>query len=91
MHGDRYSVCLIVSATIVLHCIALAYLGGVKGNLGTIGVNGKVKLNDCDAVIDDSTKVQSIAKWAHDAGKSIGLVTTTRVTHASPAGELSAD
>ena len=24
-------------------------------------------------------------KWAHKAGKSVGVVTTTRVTHASPA------
>ena len=24
-------------------------------------------------------------KWAHDAGKLVGIVSTTRVTHASPA------
>lgn len=67
--------------------ISLAYLSGVKGNYGTIGVNGKVKRHDCNAGQDDKSKyTESIAKWAYDAGKSIGLVTTTRVTHASPAG-----
>lgn len=28
----------------------------------------------------------SIAKWAIDSGKVAGVVTTTRITHASPAG-----
>lgn len=65
----------------------LAYLSGVKGNFGTIGVNGKVKKHDCNAGPDNKSKyTESIGKWAYEAGKSIGLVTTTRVTHASPAG-----
>ena len=29
---------------------------------------------------------ESIASWAMKAGKDAGLVTTTRVTHASPTG-----
>jgi alkaline phosphatase len=33
-----------------------------------------------------SNHVQSIAQWAQVKGKSTGLVTTARVTHASPAG-----
>lgn len=71
---------------IILFGMFSAYLGGVKGNAGTIGVNAKVKRSRCRAQIDASTRVLSIAKWALDAGKSIGLVTTARVTHASPAG-----
>ncbi|XP_055599312.1 alkaline phosphatase-like [Uranotaenia lowii] len=67
-------------------CSATAYLTGVKGNDGTIGVNGQVPLFDCDAAMDESTHTHSMAKWAMDAGKDAGLVTTTRVTHASPAG-----
>lgn len=63
-----------------------AYLCGVKTNYGTIGVNAKVKRSACMAANDKSTHTSSIAKWALDAGKSVGLVTTTRVTHASPAG-----
>lgn len=31
-------------------------------------------------------KLDSILKWAYKAGKSTGIVTTARVTHATPAG-----
>lgn len=70
-------------------CSATAYLGGVKTNKGTIGVTAKVKLNDCEAQKDKSNHVSSIAEWSQNAGKSTGVVTTTRVTHASPAGAYS--
>lgn len=63
---------------------ATGYLCGVKGNYGTIGVNGHIKRAECNP--DKRNFVDSIAKWALDAGKGAGLVTTTRVTHASPAG-----
>ncbi|XP_065363914.1 membrane-bound alkaline phosphatase-like [Calliphora vicina] len=65
---------------------ATGYLSGVKGNYGTIGVNGQVTRFDCELGQDESLHTQSIAKWAQDAGKWTGLVTTARVTHASPAG-----
>lgn len=65
---------------------ATAYLTGVKGNYGTIGVNAQVKRGDCLSSTNSSTHTESIAKWAQDAGKWAGLVTTARVTHASPAG-----
>uniref|UniRef100_A0A1I8PM54 alkaline phosphatase n=1 Tax=Stomoxys calcitrans TaxID=35570 RepID=A0A1I8PM54_STOCA len=65
---------------------ATAYLCGVKGNYGTIGVNGHVLRDDCVGMNNTDYHVSSIAKWALDAGKSAGLVTTTRVSHASPAG-----
>lgn len=67
--------------------LCLAYLSGVKANYGTIGVNAHVRRHDCVGGLDQSRHTVSIAKWALDAGKSVGLVTTTRVTHASPAGE----
>lgn len=67
-------------------CTATAYLCGVKAMEGTIGVNGKVDMSDCESGVDEKNHVHSIAKWALDKGKSAGLVTTTRVTHASPAG-----
>lgn len=67
-------------------CSATAYLSGVKGNYGTIGVNAQVKRKDCFKAQNPATHTESIAKWAQDAGKSTGLVTTARVTHASPAG-----
>ncbi|KDR12135.1 membrane-bound alkaline phosphatase-like [Zootermopsis nevadensis] len=67
-------------------CSATAYLGGVKGNIGTAGVTGRVKVDDCAAMRNVSNQVPSILKWSQDAGKSTGVVTTTRITHASPSG-----
>lgn len=67
-------------------CTATAYLNGVKANYGTIGVNAKVKRYDCEAELDKSTHTRSIAGWAQDSCKATGIVTTTRITHASPAG-----
>ncbi|XP_036670601.3 alkaline phosphatase [Drosophila suzukii] len=63
---------------------ATAYLTGVKANYGTLGVNAKVQRGDC--VTNSSNHVQSIGHWAQEAGKWAGVVTTARVTHASPAG-----
>lgn len=65
---------------------ATAYLNGVKANMGTIGVGAKVRYNNCTESQYTDQYTTSIAKWAMDAGKSAGLITTTRVTHASPAG-----
>ncbi|CAG9804104.1 unnamed protein product [Chironomus riparius] len=67
-------------------CSATAYLTGVKTNYGTIGVTAKVNKNDCQASLDKENRLTSIMQWAQKAGKSTGIVTTTRVTHASPAG-----
>ncbi|EDW02373.1 membrane-bound alkaline phosphatase [Drosophila grimshawi] len=67
-------------------CTATAYLGGVKGNYGTIGVNANVPRYDCKAAYEAANQVDGIAKWAQDVGKDVGLVTSARVTHASPAG-----
>uniref|UniRef100_A0A8D9BH38 Alkaline phosphatase n=1 Tax=Cacopsylla melanoneura TaxID=428564 RepID=A0A8D9BH38_9HEMI len=66
-------------------CTATAYLSGVKANYGTMGVSGLVTRNDCEAMRNESNHVDSIADWAQSCGKSTGLVTTTRVTHATPA------
>lgn len=66
-------------------CTATAILTGVKNNYGTISVTGDVNLRNCTAQRDNSTRVDSILKFAQDAGKSTGVVTTTRITHATPA------
>lgn len=52
---------------------ATALFSGVKTNYGVIGL---------DAML--STRLPSIMDWGYAAGKRIGLVTTTRVTHATP-------
>lgn len=68
---------------------ATAYLSGIKGNYQTLNVNGHVKLNDCEGSVDTSKFVYSIAKWAQDKNKASGLVSTSKVTHGSPAGVYS--
>lgn len=64
---------------------ATAILTGIKGNVGTVGVNAHVLRYDCKKQLDTATHVDSIAKWAMDAGKVTGIVTTRRVTDATPA------
>ncbi|KAL0973364.1 hypothetical protein UPYG_G00202480 [Umbra pygmaea] len=62
---------------------ATAYLCGVKTNLNTVGVNAAGRNGICKT--QKGNEVTSILKWAKDAGKSVGFVTTTRVQHATPA------
>ncbi|NXK86026.1 PPBT protein, partial [Formicarius rufipectus] len=61
---------------------ATAYLCGVKANEGTLGVSAGVTRDRCNTT--RGQEVTSILRWAKDAGKAVGIVTTTRVTHATP-------
>lgn len=63
---------------------ATAFLCGVKANLGTVGVDQNVRRYSCDDMTEDR-KVKSIVRWSLEEGKRTGIVTTTRVTHATPA------
>lgn len=58
----------------------------MKANYFTVGVNARVSIDQCELAKDPDNHVHSLAYWAQRAGKSTGLVTTTTVTHASPAG-----
>ncbi|ESO83615.1 hypothetical protein LOTGIDRAFT_236474 [Lottia gigantea] len=62
---------------------ATAFLCGVKANLGTVGVNSNVPRFNCS--LEEGNTVQSIIDWSEAEGKSTGIVTTARVTHATPA------
>lgn len=62
---------------------ATALLCGVKARYETLGLDAGGKFNNCASTID--AKVTSLVDWAHDAGKSSGIVTTARITHATPA------
>ncbi|KAI0978700.1 hypothetical protein GJ496_001565 [Pomphorhynchus laevis] len=64
---------------------ATAYLCGVKSRSGTIGVNGFCKRSDYSCCHKSEYFVSSILAAAKQAGKSTGIVTSTRITHASPA------
>lgn len=59
---------------------------GAKTNYGTLGINGHVIRGDCSTQLNTTNHLNSILEWAIKSGKSAGIVTTTRVTHASPAG-----
>ncbi|XP_041979177.1 membrane-bound alkaline phosphatase-like [Aricia agestis] len=66
-------------------CSGTAYLSGVKANSGTVGLSAAVKRGDCRGQRDASHSVTGLMDWAQKSGKTTGLVTTTRVTHATPA------
>lgn len=61
---------------------ATAIMAGVKTKAGVIGVDETVKRGVCDGVVDGS--VASIAEILSAQGKSVGLVSTARLTHATP-------
>ncbi|XP_037082267.1 alkaline phosphatase-like [Pollicipes pollicipes] len=63
---------------------ATAYLTGAKGNFLTVGVDCSVLIWNCDAV-NEASSPKSILRYGVEAGKWVGLVSTARITHASPA------
>uniref|UniRef100_A0A8C5QDD1 Alkaline phosphatase n=1 Tax=Leptobrachium leishanense TaxID=445787 RepID=A0A8C5QDD1_9ANUR len=60
-----------------------AYLCGVKTNTGLLGVTAASRYGICTSA--NGNEVDSVLHRAKKAGKSVGIVTTTRVQHASPA------
>jgi len=63
---------------------ATAIFSGVKSNYGAIGVDSSVNDLTCGKMTEKS-KLQNIRSWSEEKGKSVGVVTTTRLTHATPA------
>jgi alkaline phosphatase len=59
-----------------------AILSGVKTKGGVLGVESTVMRNDCKSSIGHH--VTSALELAEIAGKSTGVVTTSRITHATP-------
>ncbi|MEM1361920.1 MAG: alkaline phosphatase [Pseudomonadota bacterium] len=55
---------------------------GIKTRLGVLGVNETVIRGDCAAVA--GATVASISDVATAMGKSVGIVSTARITHATP-------
>ena len=51
-----------------------------------IGLDANVKLKSCTFGQNPEYRTESIGSWAQKAGKDVGVVTTTRLTHATPAG-----
>uniref|UniRef100_A0A8C9P796 Alkaline phosphatase n=1 Tax=Spermophilus dauricus TaxID=99837 RepID=A0A8C9P796_SPEDA len=63
---------------------ATAFLCGVKANYKTIGLSAAARFDQCNTT--RGNEVMSVMYRAKQAGKSVGVVTTTTVQHASPAG-----
>ncbi|XP_053698670.1 alkaline phosphatase, tissue-nonspecific isozyme-like [Sabethes cyaneus] len=66
-------------------CTASAILTGVKNNYGTIAVSGHVPLMNCERSLVNENRLTSILKYAQEDGRATGIVTNTRLTHATPA------
>jgi alkaline phosphatase len=49
------------------------------------GFDARAKYEECDPAVNEKAKLENIVTWAQAAGKNTGLVTTTRVTHATMA------
>ncbi|XP_025084420.1 alkaline phosphatase-like [Pomacea canaliculata] len=62
---------------------ATAFLCGVKSNYGVIGLDASVQRGNCTA--QKGHELTSVMDWSLKAGKAVGIVTTTRITHATPA------
>ncbi|XP_015595863.1 alkaline phosphatase [Cephus cinctus] len=64
---------------------ATALFSGVKTNYEVVGLDANIPLADCKSSLNSTYHTDTIISWAQDAGKATGFVTTTRVTHATPA------
>uniref|UniRef100_A0A1I8IAQ4 alkaline phosphatase n=1 Tax=Macrostomum lignano TaxID=282301 RepID=A0A1I8IAQ4_9PLAT len=67
---------------------ATAFLCGVKAKSGTMGVNEQVISRNCTSQLKERS-VMSFLNEAQQLGKSVGIVTTTRITHATPGAAYS--
>ncbi len=66
---------------------AAAIMTGVKTNEGVLSVNQNVLFGDYKAVENNKTK--TLLEMAEENGKSTGVVSTARLTHATPASTYS--
>ena len=57
---------------------------GEKTRIGVLGINGTVARDDCDAALQNT--LPTLAELAEQAGMGTGIVSTARITHATPAG-----
>lgn len=62
---------------------ATAILSGVKSRNGVIGVGPEALVDDCASGL--AHQVPSLLEMAQDSGLATGVVTTTGITHATPA------
>lgn len=61
---------------------AVSLLSGRKANFGTLGVSADVTRGNCDT--QAGNEINGMLHWSLAEGKATGIVTTTRMTHATP-------
>jgi alkaline phosphatase len=66
---------------------ATAMVTGVKLNNGTLGVDQTVKEGDCPAM--EGHTVKTLFEMAEEQGLATGVISTARITHATPAAMYS--
>lgn len=64
---------------------ATAMVAGIKTNDGAISVDQSIDRNEIDASVVAAKSVKTILEQAEARGLSTGIVTTARLTHATPA------
>ena len=62
---------------------ATAMMSGVKTRIGVIGVDASIERGSCEGV--EEARVPNLLELAEAAGMRTGIVTTTEITHATPA------
>ena len=53
--------------------------------MSVVGLDNSVNYSSCDPNAQEKAKLRNILHWAIEDGKSTGVVTNTRLTHATPA------
>lgn len=66
-----------------------AIISGVKTNDGIISLNQSVARNEPNQTVINANKVTTLLEQAEQAGKMTGVVSTARITHATPAATYS--
>jgi alkaline phosphatase len=64
---------------------ATALMTGVKANDGAISVDQTIQRHERDAAATAAKSIKTLLERAEEHGLSTGVVTTTRITHATPA------
>lgn len=62
-----------------------AMMTGVKTSDGVLGINQSVARKEPSGAVIDANKLTTLLELAESAGKSTGVISTARLTHATPA------
>ncbi|XP_030842571.1 alkaline phosphatase [Strongylocentrotus purpuratus] len=62
---------------------ATAFFSGIKTKSGVVGIDDRVEYADCESGVGG--EVDSVLVNAHNIGKATGVISTARITHATPA------